>query len=125
MYLSCVWIFLQPDATHIEKKRLGTNVSRAEGRASAASVTGTAYDGSDGRAAALTHHSHDQTSFFHCKVVLIIHTSHTHTSAWVSPDSSRMLVGATVSFLGYSGFSNSRLQILQTQQRGAESFIHL
>lgn len=41
----------------------------------------------------------------------------------MSPDSSRMLVGAAVaaavSLLGYSGFSNSRLQILQTEQRGA------
>lgn len=47
----------------------------------------------------------------------------THTSVWVSPDSRRMLVGAAVaaavSLLGYSGFSNSRLQILQTQQRTA------
>lgn len=54
--------------------------------------------------------------------VKLLHT-HTHTSAWVSPDSSRMLVGATVaaavSLLGYSGFSNSRLQMLETQQRGA------
>lgn len=38
------------------------------------------------------------------------------TSAWASPDSRRMLVGATVAAEGsvfrYSGFSNSKLQIL-------------
>lgn len=42
----------------------------------------------------------------------------TLTSVWVSPDSSRILVGAAVaaaaSLLGNSGFSSSRLQILQT-----------
>lgn len=50
-----------------------------------------------------------------------MHLTHKPTSGWVSPDSSRMLVGATVaaaiSLLGYSGFSNSRLQMLETQRR--------